>query len=59
MARSPSGSSGKKSKPAKQDWTPPKVTHLGDLRKIVRGGGGKISGAAGDPGDSGKPKGQG
>jgi hypothetical protein len=35
-----------------------RLTHLGDVQTLVRGGGGKLSPVAADSGDIRKPKGQ-
>jgi hypothetical protein len=41
-------------------WVPMKLTYLGDVRSLLRGGGGKLSVVAADTGDAPrKPKGQG
>lgn len=40
-------------------WSQPRLTSLGDLATLTRGGGGKVSGGMGDPGDNRKPFGQG
>jgi len=51
------------SKPAetegkKKGWRPMKVTHVGEAKDVVRSGGGKLSPAPADPGDTFKPPGQ-
>jgi len=43
----------------RSEWVPPRLTRIGDLEEIVRGGGGKLSQAGADPGDVRKPKGSG
>jgi len=43
----------------RSDWVSPKLTWIGDLNAIVRGGGGKLSVAAADASDIRKPPGQG
>jgi hypothetical protein len=43
----------------RSDWVSPKLTWVGDLKAIVRGGGGKISALSPDAGDPRKPSGQG
>jgi hypothetical protein len=43
----------------KQSWEPMQLTYVGHVAEIVQGGGGKLSGTGGDPGDSRKPPGQG
>jgi hypothetical protein len=44
---------------AKQTWEPMTVRFVGRISDVLRGGGGKLSPAAGDTGDSRKPKGGG
>jgi hypothetical protein len=44
-------------KPA--EWKRPEIRLVGDVAKVVRGGGGKLSPTADDPGDYRKPSGQG
>jgi hypothetical protein len=41
----------------KAPWQPMRLTYLGDIAKLVQGGGGKLSLAGGDPGDYRKPPG--
>ena len=44
----------------KQAWEPIRLTKVGDIADVVKGGGGKISAVGSDPGDTPrKPKGQG
>jgi hypothetical protein len=38
----------------KQPWESPKVTYVGRVRDVIRGGGGKLSTTGGDPGDARK-----
>jgi hypothetical protein len=40
-------------------WEPPRLELIGDLEEIVRGGGGKLSPLAVDPGDPRKNPGHG
>ena len=42
---------------SRSPWVAPQVKLIGDLKEIVRGGGGKISLAGADPGDIRKPSG--
>lgn len=43
-----------------EKWVPMKLTHLGDVRALLLGGGGKLSVIQDDTGDAPrKPKGQG
>lgn len=41
----------------KRAWQPMKLEHVGDLRQIVQGGGGKLSPTGTDPGEIRKTKG--
>jgi len=41
----------------RKDWQPMKVTHVGEAKDVVRGGGGKTSPSPNDPGDVRKPPG--
>src|SRR5204863_7363650 len=43
----------------KRSWEPMTVRFVGRVSEILRGGGGKLSASAGDPGDSRKPTGSG
>jgi hypothetical protein len=43
----------------RKPWQPMKVTHVGEAKDVVRGGGGKTSPSPNDPGDTRKPQGQG
>lgn len=43
----------------RKPWMSPRLTALGDLATLTRGGGGKLSLGMGDPGDNRKPLGQG
>jgi hypothetical protein len=43
----------------RQNWEPMKVTYVGHMAEVVRGGGGKLSLTAADTGDIRKPRGQG
>jgi hypothetical protein len=38
----------------KQDWKSMQLTYVGHIREVVQGGGGKLSGRGGDPGDARK-----
>jgi len=38
-------------------WISPKITKMGDIHEIVKGGGGKLSIAGGDPGEARKEEG--
>lgn len=40
----------------KKAWTPMKVVSLGKATDLIKGGGGKISSAGGDPGEGKKQK---
>lgn len=42
----------------KVNWEPMKLEHLGDLRDVIQGGGGKLSIPLADSGDIRKPQGQ-
>lgn len=42
-----------------QKWETMKVTYVGHVGEIVRGGGGKLSLVGGDPGESRKERGSG
>jgi hypothetical protein len=42
----------------KQTWESMKLTEVGTIAEVVRGGGGKLSIVADDTGDVRKPKGQ-
>lgn len=42
----------------KAEWEEPRMTLVGDVAEVVQGGGGKISTAAADSGDTLKPSGQ-
>lgn len=46
------------SNPDRQPWQSMKLTVIGQVSEIVRGGGGKLSIPADDMGDYNKPKGQ-
>ena len=50
-----------KSRPSQQaereNWEPMKVSHLGHVSEIIQGGGGKLSMAGHDPGESRKSPG--
>ena len=43
---------------AKQVWEPMRLTEVGTVGDVVKGGGGKLSIVAADMGDVRKPKGQ-
>lgn len=43
----------------KRSWEPMKLRYVGHIADALRGGGGKLSVAGGDPGDSRKPSGSG
>ena len=45
--------------PGKQPWVEMKINYVGDISEISQGGGGKLSIAGGDTGDSRKPPGSG
>lgn len=47
------------SAPRRLPWRRPRLALLGDLSSLTRGGGGKVSGGMGDPGDNRKAFGQG
>jgi hypothetical protein len=36
---------------SKKEWEPMKLTYVGDISKVVLGGGGKLSLTIGDPGE--------
>jgi hypothetical protein len=40
----------------KKEWTPMKVVELGKATDMIKGGGGKLSLAGGDPGEGRKQK---
>jgi len=40
-----------------ETWEPLALAHLGNIRQLVLGGGGKLSIIGGDPGENRKPKG--
>lgn len=40
-------------------WEKPRLIEVGDLVEIIRGGGGKLTLAGGDPGENRKPRGGG
>jgi hypothetical protein len=42
----------------KKEWAPMKLTKLGQIGDVVRGGGGKLSPTTHDTGDNRKPPGQ-
>jgi hypothetical protein len=42
---------------AKQRWQKMRVQYVGHISEILRGGGGKLTATAGDPGESRKEKG--
>lgn len=45
---------------SRKPWETPKLTYVGNVADIVRGGAGKLSEPGGDPGESrGKPRGSG
>jgi hypothetical protein len=46
-------------KPTKQPWEAMRLTDLGDIRTVVKGGGGKLSLVGTDPGESRKTPGGG
>ncbi len=43
----------------RKQWMPMKMTHLGDVRTLLKGGGGKLSLTGGDPGENRKQQGGG
>jgi hypothetical protein len=43
----------------KQPWEPMRLTYIGHVAEIIRGGGGKLSLSGSDPGDARKPSGGG
>jgi hypothetical protein len=50
---------GEAPKPGKRQWEKPKAAYLGRVDQVVRGGGGKLSIPAADPGEPArKPRGQ-
>lgn len=49
----------KKSDPVRRPWDSPKVSSVGTVADVLRGGGGKLTLAGNDTGDTRKPKGQG
>jgi hypothetical protein len=42
--------------PMRKHWKPMKLTSVGHISKVVQAGGGKLSAAGGDPGESRKQK---
>jgi hypothetical protein len=44
---------------AKRKWEPMRLRYVGNVRDVLRGGGGKLSPTGGDSGDARKPQGQG
>ena len=43
----------------RKSWVQPSLEYVGHVGEILQGGGGKLTPAGGDPGDTRKPKGQG
>jgi hypothetical protein len=43
----------------KRKWEPMRLRYVGNVREVLRGGGGKLSTVGGDTGDSRKPSGGG
>jgi hypothetical protein len=39
----------------KRKWEPMRLRYVGNVREVLRGGGGKLSTVGGDPGDFRKP----
>jgi hypothetical protein len=48
----------KPSLPAKRAWTRPTLKYVGHVGDVLQGGGGKLTPAPADPGDTRKPPGQ-
>jgi hypothetical protein len=44
--------------PAKRAWTRPTLKYVGHVGDVLQGGGGKLTPAPADPGDTRKPPGQ-
>jgi hypothetical protein len=44
--------------PAKRAWTRPTLKYVGNVGDVLQGGGGKLTPAPADPGDTRKPPGQ-
>jgi hypothetical protein len=45
--------------PAKKSWVKPELKYVGHVGEVLQGGGGKLTPAPSDPGESRKPGGQG
>ena len=43
----------------KKSWTKPSLKYVGHVGEVLQGGGGKLTPAPSDPGESRKPSGQG
>jgi hypothetical protein len=49
----------KQNSPARRAWARPVLTFVGSVGKVLQEGGGKLTPAPNDPGESRKPKGAG
>jgi len=50
---------GESSSPSKKAWTRPSLKYVGHVGDVLQGGGGKLTPAPADPGESRKPSGGG
>ena len=51
--------SARESQTAKKPWVRPTLNYTGQIAEIIQGGGGKLSPAGGDPGESRKQRSEG